>query len=150
MLSPDSRTMFWKPTGEMMNNSCEGYKELVSDRFLHISCLSVLFVLLLCPSAVVTPSGSGRTVSLPLGSSSAAISEQPHGKGIDVPCPSSPQNWFGSRVKFTHVKLKLVLYMMANWYKFKNYVINIVGHFVPLSWTFLLVSSLKSFPLYFN
>lgn len=98
----------------MMNNSCEGYIEPVTDRFLRVSCLSVLFVLLLCPSAVVTPSGSGRIVSLPLGSSSAAISEQPHGTGIGVPCPSFPQSWFGSRLKFPHVKLKLVLYVMAN------------------------------------
>lgn len=109
--------MFWKPTGELMNNSCESYIELISGGFLHVSCLSVLFVWLLCLSAVVTPSGNGRIVSLPSGSSSAATSEQPDRKGIAVPCPSFPQSWFGSRLKFTHVKLKLELYMMANWYK---------------------------------
>lgn len=117
MLYPDSRTMFWKPTGELMNNSYDGYMELISERFLHISCLSVSFVWLLCPSAVVTPSGNGRIASLPLGSSSAAICEQPHGKGIAVPCPAFPQSWFASRLKFSHVKLKLASYMTANWYK---------------------------------
>lgn len=79
--------MFLKPMGEMMNNSCEGYIELISAELLPMSCLFVLFVLLLCSSAVVTPSGNGRRVSLPLGSSSAT-GEGSHWRGIGVPCAS--------------------------------------------------------------
>lgn len=73
----------------MMNNSCEGYIELIFAELLHISCLSILFALLLCSSAVVTPSGNGRIVSLSLGSS-LAISEYSHWKGIGIPCASFP------------------------------------------------------------
>lgn len=150
MLYLDSRTMFWKPTGKLMNNSYDCYMELISGRFLHIGCLSVLFVWLLCPSAVVTPSGNGRIAPLPSGSSSAAICGQPHGKGIGVPCPAFPQSWFGSRLKFPYVKLKLALYMMANWYKIQAPCNKQCWTFCSGELDFLLASSLKSFPLYLN
>jgi len=49
----------------MMDNSCEGYIELISAKLLHISCLLDVFVLLFRPRAAVTPSGNGRGAPLP-------------------------------------------------------------------------------------
>lgn len=81
-------TIFFMPMGEVRQNSCRVCVELISGRLLHISYLSVLFVWLLSPSAVVTPSGSGRIVPSPLGDSSAD-GEQSSWKGIGMSYASS-------------------------------------------------------------
>lgn len=81
-------TAFFVPMGEVRQNSCRVCVEFISGKLLHISYLSVLFVWLLSPSAVVTPSGSGRIVPSPLGDSSAN-DEQSSWKGIGISCASS-------------------------------------------------------------
>lgn len=74
--------------GEMRNNSREGYIERISAELFHVSCLSGLFVLVLCPGAVVPPSGEGRTASAPSGSSGQR-GAVPRGGGA-IPSASFP------------------------------------------------------------
>lgn len=149
MLYSDFRTVFWKPNGELMNSSCEGYIELISDGFLPIPCLCsiCLVALFQCRSDTLWQWQHSFIAIRELFSSNHwAASWERHWCALSFP----PSELVWHKIKIHTCKIKVRVVHDGFDTKFKYHVINSVGYFALVSRTFLLVSSLKSFPLYLN